>query len=98
MSLDAGSQIQRRSEIGKESAMERVVELLCEIADVQRVALPSERESLFDAGVLDSFGLLEFLTALENELDVKIPDEDLIPSNFDTIAKIRSYLDGRLGQ
>jgi D-alanine--poly(phosphoribitol) ligase subunit 2 len=81
----------------KESVMERVVELLREIADVQGVALPSDRESLFDAGVLDSFGLLEFLTAIEKELDVTIPEEDLVPSNFDTITKIRSYLNGRIG-
>jgi acyl carrier protein len=72
--------------------MERVVELLREIADVQGVELPSEGESLFDAGVLDSFGLLEFITGLEKDLDIKIPDEDLIPSNFDTIEKIRGYL------
>ena len=77
--------------------MERVTELLRDIADVQGVPLPSETESLFDAGVLDSFGLLEFLTALEKEMDVEIPDEDLVPSNFDTIAKIRSYLTGRIG-
>jgi acyl carrier protein len=81
----------------EEDAMERVFELLREIADIQGVALPSETESLFDAGVLDSFGLLEFLTAVEKELGVKIPDEDLIPSNFDSIAKIRSYLIGRIG-
>jgi D-alanine--poly(phosphoribitol) ligase subunit 2 len=82
----------------KEHEMERVVELLREIADVQGVTLPSERESLLDAGVLDSFGLLEFLTALENDMNIRIPDEDLVPSNFDTIAKIRSYLSDRLEQ
>jgi acyl carrier protein len=76
----------------KETVMERVVELLREIADVQGVELPSERESLFDAGVLDSFGLLEFITGLEKDLNIKILDEDLIPSNFDTIEKIRGYL------
>jgi acyl carrier protein len=82
--------------IQKEAIMERVVELLQEIADVQGVDLPSETESLFDAGVLDSFGLLEFLTGLEKELNISIPDEDLIPSNFDTIAKLRSYLNDRV--
>ncbi|MDQ3828154.1 MAG: acyl carrier protein [Candidatus Tectomicrobia bacterium] len=76
--------------------MERIVELLQEIAEVQGVDLPSESESLFDAGVLDSFGLLEFLTSLEKELNITIPDEDLIPSNFDTIAKLRSYLNDRV--
>jgi acyl carrier protein len=64
---------------------------------VQGVVLPSETESLCDAGVLDAFGLHEFLRTVEKELDVKIPDEDLIPPNFDTIAKIRSSLIGRIG-
>jgi D-alanine--poly(phosphoribitol) ligase subunit 2 len=82
--------------IRKEAVMERVVELLQEIADVQGVDLPSESESLFDAGVLDSFGMLEFLTSIEKELKITIPDEDLIPSNFDTIAKLRSYLNDRV--
>jgi acyl carrier protein len=76
--------------------MEQVLELLREIAAVQGVELPSESDSLFDAGVLDSFGLLEFLTALEKNMDIKIPDEDLRPSNFDTIAKIHSYLTSRM--
>jgi acyl carrier protein len=58
------------------SMMKRVVELFRETADVQGVGLPSERQSLFDAGVLDSFGLLEFLTAVEKDLNIRIPDED----------------------
>lgn len=76
--------------------MDRVVELLRQAAAAEGLALPAETESLFDAGVLDSFGMLEFLTAIEQELSISIPDDDLIPSNFDTIAKIRTYLNRRL--
>ncbi len=82
----------------EEDTMERIVALLSQIADVQGVALPTDPESLFDAGVLDSFGLLEFLTAVEEELGIKIPDEDLVPSNFETVARIRAYLSRRLEQ
>jgi len=77
--------------------MERIVAMLSEIADSQGVTLPAETASLTEAGVLDSFGLLEFLTAVEEEFDLKIPDDDLIPSNFDTIAKIRAYINGQCG-
>jgi acyl carrier protein len=77
--------------------MERVVELLSQIANAQGVVLPSDKESLINSGVLDSFGLLEFLTAIEEEFNMKIPDDDLIPSNFDTIEKIRAYINGRSG-
>jgi acyl carrier protein len=76
--------------------MERIVEMLCQVAEVQGVILPAETESLAEAGVLDSFGLLEFLTAVEEEFDMKIPNDDLVPANFDTIAKIRAYINGRL--
>jgi len=76
--------------------MEHVIELLRVTANAQEVALPSETESLFECGVLDSFGLLEFLTAIEEEFNIKIPDDDLFPSNFETIAKIRAYIKGRL--
>ena len=82
----------------KGGTMERVVELLRQIGDAEGIALPSDTESLIDAGVLDSFGLLEFLTALEQEFNITIPDDDLVPTNFDTITKIRAYINGRLGE
>ena len=77
--------------------MERVLELLRQAAEAQGVSLPSETESLFDSGVMDSFGLLEFITEIEKELNITIPDEDLIPTSFDTIGKIRAYINDRLG-
>jgi acyl carrier protein len=83
--------------IGKEGTMERIVEILRQVAEAQGVTLPAETESLTDTGVLDSFGLLEFLTALEEEFEMKIPDDDLVPAKFDTIAKIRAYINGRFG-
>lgn len=77
---------------------EKVMELLVETAEARGVALPSENESLFEKGVLDSFGLLEFIGSIEEYLGVNIPDEDLLAANFESIAKIRSYINGRLGQ
>ncbi len=78
--------------------MEHIIELLRVTADAQGVALPSDTESLFDAGVLDSFGMLEFITLIEEEFNIKIPDDDLVPSNFETIAKVRTYVNGRMEQ
>ena len=82
----------------RESGMERVVALLFQIANAQGVALPSHTESLFDAGVLDSFGLLEFITAIEEEFTMKISDDDLVPANFETISEIHAYVDSRRGR
>jgi len=48
-------------------------------------------ESLFDAGVLDSFGLADAVAALETEFGVRVPDSDLTPRKFDSIERIEQY-------
>lgn len=58
-------------------------------------AMPDEDESLFDSGLLDSFALPDMVAALEKEFNIKIPDADLNPRKFDTIARIESYLESR---
>lgn len=51
-------------------------------------------ESLFDSGVLDSFGLQDLVTELEHIFDVKIPDGDLTPRKFESVERIEAYLEG----
>ncbi len=49
-------------------------------------------ESLFDAGLLDSFALVDMVAALEKEFGVKIPDSDLNPRTFSSISRVETYL------
>jgi acyl carrier protein len=69
------------------------------IATIQKVtgkrAVPDADESLFESGLLDSFALPDLVSALELEFGVKIPDADLNPRKFESIARIESYLDRR---
>jgi D-alanine--poly(phosphoribitol) ligase subunit 2 len=68
-------------------------------AILRRVAknedLPGPDVSLFETGYLDSFGLPDLLSALEQEFGITIPDADLNPRKFDTIERIEEYLDNR---
>ena len=49
-------------------------------------------ENLFDAAILDSAGLLSFVVYLENKFGLTIPDEDLLPENFSSLAAISNYI------
>ncbi|MCE7957847.1 MAG: hypothetical protein DYH06_07900, partial [Acidobacteria bacterium ACB2] len=50
------------------------------LAPMALAPLPDDEEvSLFEAGVLDSFGLLEAIARLETAFGVKVPDADLVP-------------------
>lgn len=45
--------------------------------------------------MLDSFALPDLVSALEQEFSIKIPDSDLNPRKFDSIARIESYIAAR---
>ncbi len=51
-----------------------------------------EQESLFESGLLDSFALPDLVSAVEKEFSIKVPDSDLNPRKFDSIARIDAYL------
>jgi acyl carrier protein len=56
---------------------------------------PSPEESLFESGMLDSFSLADMVAALEKEFSIRIPDSDLSPRKFDSIARIQAYIQSR---
>ena len=63
------------------------------LARVAKAPIPKDREaSLFDTGVIDSFALVDFVADLETEFNIKVPDKDLHPTKFETLAKISDYL------
>ena len=50
-------------------------------------------ESLFESGLLDSFALPDLVSAIEQEFSIKVPDRDLNPRKFDSIARMEAYLE-----
>lgn len=71
----------------------KIIEIVKQVAG-KPVDLAPE-ESLFESGVLDSFTLADLVSALEAEFSVKIPDSDLSPRKFDSVARIQAYLQSR---
>jgi acyl carrier protein len=55
-----------------------------------------EDESLFDSGLLDSFALPDLVSGLEKEFGITIPDADLNPRKFESVARITDYVESRM--
>jgi len=53
-------------------------------------------ESLLDSGIVDSLGILDIVTHLEDRFGVEIGDDDLNPENFDSIEVLSAFVDGKL--
>jgi acyl carrier protein len=71
---------------------ETVNTFLNQAAQQARTKMPERDESLFLSGLLDSFSLVDFVTLIESECDITVNDIDLRPENFDTIAKVESFI------
>ena len=69
-----------------------VMNYLHQSAQQARTELPPYHASLFSAGVLDSFALVDFVALLESECGIRVADAELRPENFDTLAKIESFV------
>lgn len=53
-------------------------------------------ESLVDAGIIDSTGVLELVEFLEDRYEIRISDEELLPDNLDSISRIATFVGRKL--
>ncbi|HEX8707664.1 MAG TPA: phosphopantetheine-binding protein [Pyrinomonadaceae bacterium] len=74
-----------------------VTDYLNENAQTNGVEQPQAGDDLFKTGVLDSFALVDFVAILEEQTGITVPDADVNPANFQTIAAIERYVESRRG-
>jgi len=51
----------------------------------------ADDDSFLDKGIIDSTGILELVEYVEDEFNIEVADEELIPDNFDSIEKLAAY-------
>ncbi len=52
----------------------------------------SDDISFLDEGIIDSTGILELITFLEEKFSITIEDEEMIPENLDSVNNLLSFL------
>ena len=70
----------------------RVVQFVTTNFYVADGASVDDEASLLDQGIVDSTGVLEVITFLEEEFGIKIEDAEMIPDNLDTIGNITAFV------
>lgn len=54
--------------------------------------------SFLDNGLIDSTGVLELVTFMENRYGIKVADEELIPDNLDSINQLMGFITRKTGK
>jgi acyl carrier protein len=61
--------------------------------DTSSIALD---DSLLGHGIVDSTGMLEIVMFIEEQLDVRVMDEEMIPENLDSVNNIAKFVECKL--
>jgi acyl carrier protein len=54
--------------------------------------------SFLEAGIIDSTGVLELVQFLEETWGFSVRDEEMVPDNLDSLAKLESFVGKKLGE
>ncbi len=55
-----------------------------------------DETSFLEEGIIDSTGILELVTFLEEEFSIAIEDEELVPENLDSINNVTAFLERKI--
>jgi acyl carrier protein len=52
----------------------------------------TDADPLLESGIMDSMGVLELVTFVEQEFGVNVSDEELVPENFQSIRLLADFV------
>jgi acyl carrier protein len=55
-----------------------------------------DSDSLLDAGIIDSFGVLNLVMFLEEAFGIHVDDEEVVRDNLDSISNLTRFVGGKL--
>lgn len=50
-------------------------------------------QSFLESGIIDSTGMLELVSFIEENFNIKMDDDELVPDNLDSVNNVVTYID-----
>ena len=54
--------------------------------------------SLLETGTIDSTGVLELITFVEQRFGIEVGEREILPGNFDSITRVASFVERKLAR
>jgi len=52
----------------------------------------SDSASFLEEGIVDSMGILELMMFVEENFNITVEDEEVVPDNFDSVSRLAAYI------
>jgi acyl carrier protein len=56
----------------------------------------ADDDSFLEKGIIDSIGVIELTTFIQNEYDIRIEVPEIVPANLDTLNNLESFITRKL--
>ena len=57
----------------------------------------NDEDSFLDKGLIDSTGILEVVSFIEEEYGIEVDDEELVPENLDSVKRLSAFVERKRG-
>lgn len=57
----------------------------------------NNNDSFLNKGIIDSTGILEVIFFIEENFELKVADEEMVPENLDSIANLSAFIARKKG-
>jgi acyl carrier protein len=64
------------------------------VADAAKLG---DEDSFLDRGIVDSTGVLEVIAFLEKTFEIVVDDDEMLPENLDSVARIAAFVARKKG-
>lgn len=80
----------------KTDAVSRLRQFVLQKFPLARKRRVADGDNLLESGIVDSLGVLELVTFMQQEFSVTVNDEDLTPENFQNIECMARFVERSL--
>lgn len=77
---------------------ERIVAFILENFPLARKRPLAGDDNILESGIVDSLGILDLVSFLEQEFVIVVADDELIPENFQSVARLTRFVEQKVNE
>ncbi len=82
--------------MSRDEVREAVLQVLADHFALDRARVTSDDQSFLGSGIIDSAGIVRFMSLIEQRFSMILKDEEIVAENFDSVAKATAFIRKRL--
>ena len=75
---------------------ERIVGFILDKFPLARKSPIAGDDNLLESGIIDSLGILDLVSFLEQEFGIVVADDELIPENFQSVDRLKLFVEQKV--